>query len=233
MLSVVDHAPALGLEVGQRLLDDAQVVLEGGAQHIGDMQRPGLANHSADRRTGVEQRLDVGVIFGAAIHPAGGTEGCHQGMFPPYVARPFEELGVLGVRARPTAFDKGYTQFVEFACNADLVGAGKRDAFALGAVTQSGVVDLDHGFSHFRLSIIDFRLLVGPIDNQKSPISNSLNWRNNNNDDDASERMKRFHWLLLRLSCKSKSHQADRCTRRYQYGNQPGTGGLPSPSRRC
>ena len=49
MLGVVDDAPALRFEIGQTLLDDAQVVVEGGPQHFGDVQRPRFAEDGADR----------------------------------------------------------------------------------------------------------------------------------------------------------------------------------------
>jgi len=50
----------------------------------------------------------------------------------------------------------------------------------------------------FSFLIVDyrFRLLVGSINNQKSPISNSLDWQSNNN---AGENTEWFHLILLYL----------------------------------
>ena len=97
----------LAFEIGNRLFDDAQVIFEGGQQDFGDMQRPCLAEDGADRRVRIEQGLDVGIIFRAALDPAGGTEGCDQGILPFQVAGTLEEFNIFWVRAGPAAFDEG------------------------------------------------------------------------------------------------------------------------------
>ena len=56
--------------------------------------------------------------------------------------RSFEEFDVLRVRAGPASFDKGYAQLIQFAGNAQLIGAGKGNADPLGPVSQGSVVDL-------------------------------------------------------------------------------------------
>ena len=144
VLGVVDHPTPLRPEVGQARLDEAQVLVERGAQHVGHVQRPGLSDDGANRGAGVQQGPDVGVVLGAAAHPARGAEGCDQRPLPGEIARPGEELGVLGVGARPPALDEGHAQLVEPAGDPQLVVAGERDALALRAVPQRGVVDLDH-----------------------------------------------------------------------------------------
>ena len=50
MFGVIDHAAALRAQIGEALLDDAQVLFVGRAQHFGDVQRPRLADDGADRR---------------------------------------------------------------------------------------------------------------------------------------------------------------------------------------
>ena len=50
MLGVVDDALAIGFEIGDRLLDDAQVVFVGGLQNFLDVQCPRFAEDGADGR---------------------------------------------------------------------------------------------------------------------------------------------------------------------------------------
>ncbi len=144
VLGVIDHPPALGLQVGHGVLDDAQVLLERGPQDLGDVERPGLPHHRAHRRPGVEERLDVGIVLGTAALAVSGAERGDQRGPPLDVPGPLEELGVLGVGARPASFDEGHTQLVQTPGHTDLVVTGQRDAFSLGPVAESGVVDLNH-----------------------------------------------------------------------------------------
>ena len=58
-----------------------------------------------------------------------------------------EELHVLGIGTRPAALDVVDSEFVQAPCNAQLVQSGQLEAFTLGAVTQSGVIEKD-GLGH-------------------------------------------------------------------------------------
>ncbi len=108
MLGVVNDAAALGAQVSHRLLDDAQVVLQRGEQHIGDVQGPGFAEQGANRRPRLDQRLDVGIVLRAALGPAGGAKGGDQRGFPLQIAGALEKLDILRVGARPAAFDESH-----------------------------------------------------------------------------------------------------------------------------
>ena len=59
------------------------------------------------------------------------------------VAGPAEELGVLGVGARPAALDVADAEVVELPRDVQLVGDGEVEALLLGAVAQGGVVDVE------------------------------------------------------------------------------------------
>ena len=50
MLGIVDDALAVGFEIRDGLLDDAQVVFVGGLQNFLDVKRPCLAKDGADGR---------------------------------------------------------------------------------------------------------------------------------------------------------------------------------------
>src|SRR5207342_339508 len=54
-----------------------------------------------------------------------------------------EELGVLGVRARPATLDVADTELVELARDGQLVGDGEVEPLLLSAVAQRGVVDVE------------------------------------------------------------------------------------------
>ena len=58
-------------------------------------------------------------------------------------ARAAEELGVLGVGARPAALDVAHAELVEVAGDRQLVGDGEVEPLLLGAVAQGGVVDVE------------------------------------------------------------------------------------------
>ena len=79
------------------LFDDAQVIGQGCAQNFDYMQRPGLAKNGADRSVGIQQRLNIGIIFRAAPGSASGTESGNFGMLPVDLGCAFEEFNILGV----------------------------------------------------------------------------------------------------------------------------------------
>ncbi len=144
VLGVVDDAPLANAKPAQALLDEPQVLVEAGAEHLLHVEDPGLAHHRAHRGAGLHQRAQVGVVGRIASHPAGGAEGGDGRVLPVELPGARKELGVLGVGAGPTAFDEGHPQRVEPPRDAQLVGAGEGDALALRAVAEGGVVDLDH-----------------------------------------------------------------------------------------
>ena len=110
------------------------------------MQDPGLADHRADRGAGIQQRLDVGIVGRVLVGRAGRAKGGDFGVLPGHLGGALKELDILGVRARPAAFDEGHPQVVQPAGNVQLVVAREGDIFALRAVAQGGIVDLDHDF---------------------------------------------------------------------------------------
>ena len=106
VLSVVDHTPALRPQIGQALLDDAQVVVERRPQHLGDVQRPRFADHGANRCPRVEHGLDVRVVFRITLRATSGAERGDEGRLPLDVLRSLKEFCVLRVGAGPAALDE-------------------------------------------------------------------------------------------------------------------------------
>ncbi len=143
VLGVVEDLAAGLAAVGHRIGDHAQVLFQRGAEHFADVQVPGLADDGDDRRLGVEQRLEAGVVGRldalAARHAEGGDAGVPQRQLADFL----EILEVLGVGQRIAALDEVHAQLVEPARDVQLVLQGEVDALALAAVAQGGVVDVD------------------------------------------------------------------------------------------
>ena len=59
-----------------------------------------------------------------------------------------EELGVLGVRARPAALDEAHAQAVDVPRDGQLVGDGEVEPLLLRAVAQRRVVDVEQVAGH-------------------------------------------------------------------------------------
>jgi hypothetical protein len=96
-------------------------------------------------RLAVEQRPDERV-GGAAPRP-GGSRRRPQGRVAQIELsrRAGEELGVLGVGARPAALDEADAELVEVARDGELVRDGEVEPLLLGAIAQRGVVDVQVG----------------------------------------------------------------------------------------
>ena len=97
-------------------------------------------------QTGVREsskRPDAGIVFGAAFGSAGGAESCDERVLELHIAGTLKKLGILGVGARPAAFDKSHTDRVKTLGNANFIDTRKGETFGLGSIAQCGVVDLD------------------------------------------------------------------------------------------
>ena len=88
------------------------------------------------RRTAAHHAARLKALAATAAYPC---------MLERLVAHGGEEPCVSGVRARPPALDVVDPKLVEPPGDRDLVADRKRDAHALAAVAQGGVVDLDVG----------------------------------------------------------------------------------------
>ncbi len=144
VLEVVDHLAARGAAVPHRVADHREVLVGGGAQHVGHMQQPRLADQSDDGRAGVDQRSDVRVVLDPVRPVASEAERRDPRVAPRHATRRCEEVGVLGVRARPAALNEGHAKVVEAAGNLELVGHRHGQPLALGAVAKGRVVE-EHG----------------------------------------------------------------------------------------
>ena len=139
----VEGGPAAGRhQVGDRVADHGQVLVQGGPQGLVHVQVPGLADQGDDRGLAVQEGVQVGVVVDPAAGPAGGPERGQGGVAPGQLGGAGEVLGVLGVGAGPAALDDVDAEVVEQAGHPQLVGHGELEADLLGAVAQGGVVGL-------------------------------------------------------------------------------------------
>ena len=145
VLGVVDHFFAEAFQVAQAVADHAQIFVGRGLQHFGDVQHRRFADDGHDRRFGIDQRLNVGVVCRIAVLAPGRAERRDLGVLQFQRLDRLEVGGIFRVRARPAALNVGDAEVIEQFGHAQLVGDRKRDAFALRAVAQGRVVD---GYTH-------------------------------------------------------------------------------------
>ena len=142
VLGVVDDPLAGGDEERDGLRDHPQVLVAIDPHDLLQVQAPGLADDRRDRRPGLRQHPQGGVLFGgdspAARHPER-TNIRSQSRF----AQPLEELELLRVRGREARLDHRHAELVEDPRDADLLLDRERHALPLHAVAQGGVVDDD------------------------------------------------------------------------------------------
>ena len=125
------------------------------------MQQPGLAEDGDDGRFGLQELADLVVVLHRQILAPGGAEGGEAGAVKVGLACA-EEFNVLGIGAGPAALDKVNAKGVEPFGNAQLVLDGEADAFALAAIAQGRIVNLDVGFHRRVAAFISGRRLRRP-----------------------------------------------------------------------
>ena len=140
VLGVEHHAPTRRLEIGDRIGDHAQVLLERGLQRARHLLVPGLAH---DGEHGSAARDEVGealVVCGGHALAARAAERGDLRMGERRFAHRLEKGDVFGIRRGKTALDVVDAEQIEPTHDAQLVLKRKRDALALFAVAQRAVI---------------------------------------------------------------------------------------------
>jgi hypothetical protein len=143
VLGVEEDRTALRLQVRDGVAHHAHVLLEGGAQRLGDVDVPRLAEDADRLAPGLQQGAQARVVLGGGVLGAGHPERRDLRGLELEVAGTLEELDIFGVRSRESALDVVHAEQVEALGNAQLVLDGEREALALGPVSQCGVVEGD------------------------------------------------------------------------------------------
>src|SRR2546422_3208095 len=140
VLCVVDHLPAEPPEVAHGIRDHAKILVAGRLEHALHVEGGALSDERDHRRLGLEQSGEAGIVLATAVRSPGHAEGGDPPIVEPFLTDPTEELRVLGVRARPAAFEVVDAQLVQPVRDFQLVVNRKRQALALRAVPQCRVV---------------------------------------------------------------------------------------------
>src|SRR6266478_4777085 len=143
VLGVEDDLVHPGPEERDRVADHGEILGKRRAEGLGHVEVPRLADDRRHRRAGVEHRAHVGVRVGGAAGAPGHAERRELGVFERDVLHAPEEAEVLRVRARPSALYIMDAERVEPGREPNLIFHRERHAFALGAIAERGVVDLD------------------------------------------------------------------------------------------
>ena len=172
VLGVEEDMLSLGDEVGDGVVDHRQVLGQGRPQGELDVARVRLGHQRDDRGAAVTQGGDQGVVLSPYAGPPGRPEGREPRVVQvELVAGPREELGVLGVGARPATLDEPDPQLVELARDGQLVGHGEVEPLLLRAVAQRGVVDVERALQVHRVCrpVLVGRCALGVSGQQKRP----------------------------------------------------------------
>jgi len=112
------------------------------------MQQPGLANYCDDRRPSIQEHLDLFIVLDGDTFLTSEAKGRDLRLAPFSSGGLLEEFKIFGIRTGPTAFHIMHAELIQPLSDAELIGQGEVDAFGLGAVTESGIVDFDLGYFH-------------------------------------------------------------------------------------
>jgi hypothetical protein len=145
VLAIEDDFATVGAEVGDGVADHGKVFFERGAQDFRDVENGGLADEGDDRSLGFEEQGNLGIFFHRDVRAPGAAERGEFGVLEVEFFGFAKELDVFLVGAGPAALDVVHAEGVEALGDAELVGPGEIDAFALRAVAERGVVKGDGG----------------------------------------------------------------------------------------
>jgi len=143
VLGVEDDFVHARPEERDRLADHRQILGERRAEGLGHVEVPRLAHDRRHRRARIQERPHIGVRLGGAPGAPGHAERRQLCLLERDILHAPEETEVFRVRARPPALDVVDPQRVEASREPNLVFHRERHPFALGAIAERGVVDLD------------------------------------------------------------------------------------------
>jgi hypothetical protein len=121
VLGVEDDFLAVLFQKRHAVGDHGQVVFGRGAEHVGHVQKPGLAKDGHGGRAGGHQGLHVLVVGRRLLGVAGAAEGGQLGLLEAQLGGAAKEFHVLGIRAGIAALDVLDAEPVEQPGNLDLV----------------------------------------------------------------------------------------------------------------
>ncbi|MEY2725114.1 MAG: hypothetical protein RLZZ458_981 [Planctomycetota bacterium] len=145
VFSVINGFAAMGFHEADAVVDHGEVFFEGHAEHFGDVQVPCFTDDGADGCAGIDEGLHADVLRSSDSFAASHSEGADFGVLQWQFGDTLEVFFVFGIGEWVATFDVVESEFIESAGDGQLVLQREVDAFALRAVAEGGVVELDAG----------------------------------------------------------------------------------------
>ena len=146
MLGIVEHLTTLGFQEGHGVRNHGDVFRGSRAEHLLDMQEPGLAKNGYYRGLGLQKQGHLRVFFHRDFLTPGGTKSSDLGVLPTLLGSLLEEFNVARIGARPTPFDVVNAKGIKALGQPNLISDREIDAFTLGTIPQGRVVNFDVRF---------------------------------------------------------------------------------------
>ena len=141
MLRVIHHLFALLLEVANRVADHAQVLIQRGAQDVGNLIIPTLAKDGDGGCAGLQQRQYIAVAGCIDAHLARTAKGNQARVLQLECFDALEKLQIFWIGAGIAGLDEINPKSIQSLDDLDLVLHRIGNALRLGAVPQGGVVN--------------------------------------------------------------------------------------------
>ncbi len=150
MLGVVDDEFAVVFQETHGVADHREIFFRRASQNFLHVQHRGLAVNRHDGRAGFDEQTHLIVLFDRRIFFARRAERGELRIFEFALFGLREKFDVLGIAARPAAFNVMHPERIELLGDAEFVRDREIDAFALRTVAQGRVIDFDLGFHKCR-----------------------------------------------------------------------------------
>ena len=97
MLGIVDDGASLAFQIGHRVTNHLQILLQGGLEDVRHLEVPGLAKDDHRLGVGRQKALELGILGTGNVLAAGCPKGRHLGLFQLNLLNLLEELQILGI----------------------------------------------------------------------------------------------------------------------------------------
>ncbi len=101
--------------------DHVKILIKVNLHDVSWMNIPRLSKNGHHGSVHLEEGFDRRIFFGSNTGPASAAKSCNSCMFQGNPTDLLKELRVFGVCPRPSPFNVVHAEFVEFACDSNLV----------------------------------------------------------------------------------------------------------------
>lgn len=121
MFRIVQQVPDIFPQVGKRILDDLQVILEFDPQCLENVNIPAFPKDSDCWRFGGQQCLKVGILLGRILEVTGGAKGGQFGVLQIDIAHHSKIFNRQRIGTWPTALDEIDPELIELPRYPDFI----------------------------------------------------------------------------------------------------------------